>query len=133
MIYIPAAVVATIALHFKAPMLTIRKKIAPTWFAMPGKLQPAPEFLLAPLTSADWLDVRNQIFNSPDGEITMTGLGVMTAVRAAVRDWRNVFDEKQEQLPFSRAALEDLPSQVLLDIATEIVVRSTLSENERKN
>jgi hypothetical protein len=113
-------------------MLTIRKKLAPTWFKPPG-VEPAPEFLLAPLTSSQWLDVRNEVHMSPAGQITMTGKGALSALEYSVRDWRNVVDDRGESIEYGRKHLESLPTQLLFDLAIEIANRAVLSESERKN
>lgn len=113
-------------------MLTIKKKLAPTWFKMPGP-EPAAEFLLAPLSSMAWLDMRNEIHRSAQGEITVSGKGAMAAVQESVRDWRNVLDESGQSIDFDRKLLAEFPSQVLMDLATEIGFRSILLESERKN
>lgn len=113
-------------------MITIRKKLAPTWFDI-SEDQDSPGFLLAPLTSAGWIDVRNELTQTPQGQMTITGRGAVSAAKACVLDWRNVVDESGQQLKFRRDLLEDLPRDVLLPIAGEIVERAQLSESERKN
>ena len=114
-------------------MLTINDKIAPTWFPVQSDDPPPAEFLLAPLSPVAFLDVRNECEFSEGGSFTISGRGVICAVRDSVRDWRNVANAKHEQLPFNRRTLDDLPWDVLLNLAVEIVKRSVLSEIERKN
>lgn len=114
-------------------MLTIKPKVAPTWFTVPSDSDPASEFLLAPLSSLAWLDVRNEISWGRKGKFSISGDGVLAAVMDSVRDWRNVVNEKGEAIPFSRSLLQDLPAPILLKLASEIVERSFLSETERKN
>lgn len=113
-------------------MITIKEKVSPSWFDMPDG-DPPSGFLLAPLSSVAWLDVRNEFEEDDDGNRTITGRGVLTAVRDSVRDWRNVMDEKGEAIPFNKALLADLSGQILLAIALEAFKRSRLSETERKN
>lgn len=112
-------------------MLTIKKKLAPTWFTLPGD-EPASEFLLAPLTPLQFLDVRNEAYKTPAGELQLTGRGALAAL-VGVRNWRNVFDEKGEAIEFDRRLLEELPLNVLTALALEIANRAALSESERKN
>ena len=121
-------------------MLTIKKKLAATWFSAAETSwfkqhgsDPAPEFELVPLTSSQWLDVRNEVRLSAGGQITMTGIGAVTALEASVRNWRNVFDESGQPIEFKRKHIEELPTQLLLDLAIEIANRAVLSESERKN
>ena len=113
-------------------MLTIRKKLSPTWFAVAGS-DPAAEFLLAPLSAAAFLDVRNELKLEEDGVFTISGQCVTDAVNASVKNWRNVLDESGQPLDFSRASLADLPPQVLHKLAVEIINRAVLWEIERKN
>ncbi|HYE70599.1 MAG TPA: hypothetical protein VD932_03650 [Aquabacterium sp.] len=114
-------------------MHTIRKKLAPTWFTLITGTQPAPEFLLAPLTSLEWLDVRNEIYQAPSGEYVLSAKAVRTCVESAVRDWRNIAGEDGEAARFSRELLLELPATWLNDLATEVSNRAALSEKERKN
>ena len=114
-------------------MLTIRNKIAPTWFALPGHAEPKPEFLLRPLSSVAWIDVRNEITSDGHGNATITGEGALCAAQSAVTDWRNVMTEGGEQITFTRQGLADLERSDLLLLASEIIDRAYLSETERKN
>lgn len=113
-------------------MLTLKKKLAPTWFQLPGE-DPAPEVLLAPLTTPGWIDVRNEITQTGQGDLSITGKGALIAARTSVVDWRNVVDEHGQPLKFRRDLLEDLPRHLLMLIASQVVERATLSESERKN
>lgn len=113
-------------------MLTIKKKLAPTWFKLPGE-DPAPEFLLAPLTAGQFIDARNEMESDGEGDLIISGRGVTDAVLASVRDWRNVLDETGAHLAFSREHLSDLQVGVQLKLAVEIVKRAALWESERKN
>src|SRR5689334_22316908 len=98
-------------------MLTIKKKLAPSWFKMPGP-EPAAEFLLAPLSSIAWLDMRNEIHRGAEGQITVSGKGAIQALEASIRDWRNVLDESGQPIAFDRSLIADLPSQILMDLST---------------
>jgi hypothetical protein len=107
-------------------MLTIKPKVAPTWFDHEGA-----GFLLAPLTQYDAIDFRNEISFSKR-KLVITGEGIRIAGNA-VRDWRNVVDEKGEQIKFDRAMYDELPILTLERVATEVFKRTFLSEIERKN
>lgn len=114
-------------------MSALRKKLAPTWFSLPVEQSPAPEFELAPLRPLEWLEVRNEIYQTPAGLFKISARGVRTALEAAVRNWRYVVDEDGNPVEFDRRLLFDLPAEWLDDLATEVAHRSLLSESERKN
>lgn len=107
-------------------MLTIKAKLAPTWFPVEEA-----EFLLAPLSKYDAIDFRNEIAYRK-GKITVSGEGVRIAGNA-VRDWRNVFDGAGQPITFSREQFDELSTTVLTLIAVEVFNRTFLSEIERKN
>lgn len=114
-------------------MLTIKKKLAPSWFTLKSSREPAPEFLLAPLSACAFLDVREEVRAEEGGGYTITGRGVTDALRASVKNWRNVAGEDGQPAEFSIADLLDLPAQVQFDLAIEIVNRAVMWEIERKN
>lgn len=115
-------------------MLTIRKKLLPTWYPLPGDHNgPAPEFLLAPLTPAAFIDCRNEVQLEDEGRVVMSGKAVTTALSESVRGWRNVVTETGEQADFSITELLALPVRVQERLANEILNRAVLWESERKN
>lgn len=113
-------------------MLTIKEKIAPTWFDV-GADDPQTGFLMSPMSSVAWLDLKNEFTHDQSGDRAITGKGALIAVKDTVKDWRNVVDEKGATVKFNRSFLEDLPPQTLLSIAFEACNRYVLMESERKN
>ena len=113
-------------------MLTIKKKLAPSWYKLPGE-EPAAEFLLAPLTVAAFIDLRGEVRVEADGDYSISGRGIAQALTDAVRGWRNVRDESGEPAKFSLEDLLDMPPIVQERLAIEIVNRAALREVERKN
>lgn len=106
-------------------MITIKEKLAPAWFDVEGV-----GYLLAPLSKYDAIDFRNEI-TLKKGKVSVSGEGIRIAGNA-VRDWRNVCNEKGEPIPFIRTAYDELPIEHLIAIAGEVFRRSFLSEIERK-
>lgn len=113
-------------------MLTIRKKLAPTWFDLHSG-DAAPGFLLAPLSNPGRLDARNEVATAANGHLSITGRGAVALARDCIRDWRNVVDETGAPIEFDPKLIPELPAEALRALAGEILERASLSESERKN
>lgn len=111
--------------------MELTEKISPAWLEVAHGNETL-RFLCAPLTPPQKLSVGAMCESAET-----FGEGCMAAVRYAVRDWQGI-TRKGEPVPFSRAALEQFFTgpelvSVLLALAGQIITRSTLSEDERKN
>jgi hypothetical protein len=107
-------------------MVTIKEKLAPAWADILDA-----SFLLVPLTPYDAIDFRNEI-TYQKGKLKVSGEGVRIAGNA-VRDWRNMANEKGEPVAFSRDAYDNLTPKYVEAVALEVFKRTFLSEIERKN
>jgi|SRR5882672_4169279 len=113
--------------------MELNGKILPQWIDVETdgeKLQ----FLCAPLTSAQFLNL------IPHFNLTVnnwTGDGTLLACKYAVRDWRGITHDGQP-VPYTERDLERFfePMErhtILRGLATQITLRSSLTEIERKN
>ncbi|WP_444891783.1 hypothetical protein ACJJIE_00020 (plasmid) [Microbulbifer sp. TRSA001] len=112
--------------------------LAPHWFTPKKKDSDPhdptpPQFLLKPLTQVQNLEIMS------DGEITSVG-GFIPSHNARVKmlswgiqDWQNVNGPDGAPAKYSPGAWQQLPWDLLRDLATEILISSVLSEDERKN
>ena len=108
-------------------MIKTMKGIVPTWYTLESDETKETAFLLAPLTSAQRLNVIG--VNAHD----MLGETIMLVVKTAVKDFKGITDETGKALEFSLTTLETLPTHVLMELSKEIMRTSALTETERKN
>lgn len=106
--------------------MELSKKIVPGWVDIEYEGEKL-EFLCAPLTAPQYLNCSQ----------AMEGDASIMAIRYAVRDWRG-FTRNGEPVKFSQRELDTLFSDVrridlLGELGSRILVRSTPSEQERKN
>ena len=116
-------------------MLKLDKTLTPAWYTPEvGKEDDedatAPEFLLAPLTEPQILEVWDY-WNAETGRITSKGLH--KAAQYAVREWNNVVDGHEKPLKCNSFNLNKLPFYLLADLGGEIVKRSILTDEQLKN
>ncbi|MDQ1345048.1 MAG: hypothetical protein QG586_578 [Pseudomonadota bacterium] len=105
----------------------VAARLAPEWWtpaSQAEETEPA-QFLLAPLPSSVYLNARACVDDGRYGDAA-----VMVA-DASVRGWRGV--TIGEDAEFARGKIRELPHGILVEVATEILARATLSETERKN
>ena len=89
-----------------------------------------PEFLLAPLTSPQKLKVW-QFLDMEKSSFSMEGLHF--AAVTAVKDWRNVTDDKGDIAKCNNVTLDTLPPEIIVEIGAEVTRRAVLDDGEAKN
>lgn len=100
--------------------------LQPEWWtpdSQVGEAAPA-QVLLSPIGPAEYINARYEFTTGAPGD------AILRAVRACVRDWRNV---ESPDGKFDPRLLEQLPWNLLSEIAAECIRRGALSEAERKN
>ena len=102
--------------------------LSPEWYALAG--DPETRFHLRPLTEAEKLDV--QLEYDADRK-SMTGRGVMIAVRSCVLDWRGIVGEDGKAVPYNMETLTRLPVAVLAEVGSRIFQLSFNTEAHAKN
>lgn len=107
-------------------MTTIKKKLAPDWEEIDGA-----RYLVAPLSAFDAIDFGHELrFKNKRGLVSGEGIRIASK---AVRDWQGVRDENGQEVKFDPDLVEQLPLDVLRELALRVFRRTFLSETERKN
>jgi hypothetical protein len=118
-------------------MLKASRQIAPDWYTPQSQVNdPTPtRFLLRPLTGLEQIDVRFERGDS--GERFLTEAGARTALRRGLVNWENFLDHENRPLQFVVGDpdynLARLDLGLVVELATEIYLRSVLTEEQRKN
>jgi len=115
--------------------LKIIESLGPEWFTPAGFEEDSepPQFKIRPLSQLRYLEVLNSAYIDKNGEPQLDNEQIVMALRYGVVGWRNVQRSNGTAMPFSLANLEKLPASLLGEIATEIISRSELSEDQEKN
>ena len=67
-------------------------------------------------------------------DVMSTGLvNYRLALSFGLVDWQNLKDQNGRAVKFSQDSFKDIPAEYLVDIASEIVDRSELKDEQRKN
>jgi hypothetical protein len=108
--------------------IKITNGLSPEWYALGA--DPETRFHLRPLTEAEKLDVQMEYDASRK---SMTGRGVMIAVRSCVLEWEGIVGADGKTLPYSLDTLERLPVTVLAEVGSRIFQLSFHTEAQVKN
>jgi hypothetical protein len=91
-------------------------------------------YILAPLDGFDELDVLAEITRTDDEQMRISGTGARKALASGLKGWRgNVCDRFGEPMEYSRENVGRLSPSTISDLAWEVVMRSQITESERKN
>lgn len=115
--------------------ITLQTKITPQWYTIESEVeedQPA-KFKIKPLDGEQYMEIFAEGEMTRNGDLKLTGLGLKMAVRHGVVGWENIFDESGKVLKFSTHNLKKLPMEILSELASEVVNRSSPDEVESKN
>lgn len=118
-------------------MIVAKKAAAPSWYTSRRELNnPNPtQFKLRELDGVESQDVG--MFRDRRGHYDMDADAVRAALTAGLVDWKNFIDEAGQPIEFDRidplANIRRFDKQLCAELALEIFVRSTFSEEERKN
>lgn len=92
-------------------------------------------FILRPLDGIERLDV--SFFRDEMGNLSLSSAAARAALKHGLLGWENLLDEAGSPVLFSPvdkdANLKRLPAELVAELATEIFVRSVLTEDERGN
>lgn len=92
-------------------------------------------FLLRPLDGIERLDVT--YYRDEMGNLSLSSSAARAALKHGLQGWENFLDDAGSPvmyIPGDRDAnLKRLPAELVAELATEIFVRSVLTEDERKN
>jgi len=105
--------------------------IVPTWFKPEKDNNKGVEFLIAPLSKADFLTVSLKGMES--------GYDVVSIIKKGVKDWKNIYDPKDKSvLPFKYEnidlAIENcMTVTMIFELAGNIVSMNKLKDDEIKN
>jgi|GEM_PF-2376695 len=90
-------------------------------------------FKLKPLTQIELLEVMSEGDSLSDGSFVPNHTGRLILLRRGLVGWDEVYDSNGEKKEFSKSEANNLPAQVLGEIANEIILRSVLTEEEKKS
>jgi hypothetical protein len=92
-------------------------------------------FNLRPLDGIELLDV--SYHRDEQGNLSLSSAAARSALKHGLLGWENLVDETGTQVLFNPVDrdmnLKRLPAELVVELSTEIFVRSILSEQERKN
>jgi len=92
------------------------------------------EYHLYPLTSPQLAEVFQDQRKDPEtGDVRIGAKGLNLAIQYGLRDWRNMVSSKGEEFPYTKANRALVPFEIYAELAGQIVVMSTLKEEEIKN
>lgn len=118
-------------------MLKALADLKPEWYvplAERDAVTPT-RFLLRPLDGVERLDV--SFYRDENANLSLSSDAARAALKHGLQGWEHILDTNGSPLhwnPVDRDAnLKRLPAELVAELATEIFVRSVLSEAERKN
>lgn len=106
------------------------RKLTAVWYVpedYKGEDNP-PRFKIRPLNSEEYADIAMGATDTGDG-VSIGSSGIKKAVRAGLVDWENIGENE----PFSLSKISLLPTDIYMEVASEIISISSLQENEIKN
>lgn len=110
--------------------------VAPRWYTPKGVDEHdsnPPAFLLQPLTQVQTMEILSDGSFTSDGNFIPSHAGRMKLLAWGIKGWRNIEDENGIPAEFKPGKQRDLPWNLQLELATEILTSSMLGEDERKN
>ena len=90
-------------------------------------------FKLKPLTQIELLEVMSEGDSLSDGSFQPNHTGRLILLRRGLVGWDEVYGDDGEPMVFSKSEANNLPAQVLGEIANEIIVRSVITPEEKKS
>ena len=79
------------------------------------------------------MEIMLEVAKNADGDLAVTGKGLRLAIKYGLTGWENFVGDDGKDIPFSRAAVGRIPLADLSDIASEVLDRSKVSEEQEKN
>ena len=90
-------------------------------------------FSLKPLNGMQYREVIAELKTDGDGESSLTGQGLKLAIKYGLAGWENFSDENEKVLKFNKLNVSKIPPIILTELAGEIINRSEVGAEERKN
>ena len=112
---------------------TAISKLAPFEFKLEPDAVDAATYTLKPLSGLEHMEVMASNEINEQGQIVYTGRSLRMAIKYGLKGWDGVCDADGEALGYSHANVERLPPLDLHRIANEILRRSEITGEERKN
>lgn len=91
------------------------------------------KFRLRPLNGMQYMEVMSELIRNDDGQLRISGKGMKMALQYGLIGWSNFRDEDGNELKFNILNVEKIPPVILSELASEIISRSEIGEEERKN
>jgi len=89
-------------------------------------------FKLRPLNQLAFMEIATSGTSREDGAFLPSHQGRLLLLKHGLVDWENFTDAASLPVPFTSANFDRIPMQILIEITTELVVRSVLSDEEKK-
>ena len=106
--------------------------LVPEWYTPSGQDDDRPtRFQFRPLNGRELGQVSDYI-SIDDGNLMIRAEGVDRCLALSLQDWEN-FEDSSGPIRFSRQAMDLIPVGVRRELASKIVARSYLTEDDRKN
>ena len=90
-------------------------------------------FKLKPLSGRRYMEIMPELKTDENGETSVSGKGLWMAIKFGLVGWDNFYDEDGKELKFNMINIEKIPPVTLIDLAGEIINRSEVGAEERKN
>lgn len=116
--------------------LQLNGGLVPQWYT-PKDTDPEdptpPGFLLQPLTEVQTLEVMGDGIITDSGTFIPNHSARIKLLGWGIKNWRNINGPDGAPAECKRGSWQQLPWNLLAELATEILLRSSLREAERKN
>lgn len=110
-----------------------KSKVEPEWYTLEKDKgeDKAAAFEIVPLNGHRL----GEVMEGADFEVSnpFTAKGVQSALRYGVKDWRNIFDQSENEMQFKPMHLNALPWSTRIEIASAIIEKSNLTDDDLKN
>ena len=90
-------------------------------------------FKLKPLDGMQYVELCGEAKFTESGGMVPTRKATEIALKAALVDWENIDEANDRPLKFSPHNFKHLPAEILSELVNEILIRSTLTEDDSKN
>lgn len=90
-------------------------------------------FRLRPLTGPQYLEMISEMVRDSEGQTRLSGRGLRRVIEWGLVGWSNILDENGQPFKFSQQNVALIPPLVLSEIASEIINRSEIGEEQEKN
>jgi len=110
------------------------KKIAPSWYVLEDERddeQPT-RFKVQPLSSIQYLELTSEAEEDKQGDMSLTGRGLIMAAKYGLVGWENFYDERGKPVKFSPHNIAMVPPLALAELAGEILTISSPDDAEKK-